>query len=431
MGQKRLLVILLTTVTILVGACSGISVLSGPDRRDLYSDSFTQKINAIKETYRQGEHDVALQQLKLMLEETLLPTERASRRNLIGVILFAKGNYEQAIFNFDQALSTSRLDENLTSQIYLNLASCYYKLGFMEKAFSTLTQGKAETLTKGEAQKLYKLKYKVAKEMGKDDESLNSLFNLLSNKNKLSELKSEPYFEHLLGLFFRQDQSKKYRILESFEATKALVVGYIGYLEAEKLYYKGEKDEAKDLLEWVEKYFGEQNEIEMLAKNFFFRVENYAKINTHNIGIILPLSGRKDSFGQRALLGIDYAVQEFNTRLPEQQRFKVYIKDSKGSGAVGAHSVTELIEKNFVSVIIGGLFSSEATNEYLEAKKEVFSLSHFPRFICPKSKKITYYWKYPAQSNLKWNSFLAIRCWIALANVPLLSFLILRVEKLT
>lgn len=367
----------LILITLLIfSGCSGIRMLSGPSRSDLYSKDFLAKVEVIKTKYRRGQVALALKELQQIQEEGLRPTEKALRRNLIGVIYFGKENYEQAIFNFNQGLADASDDPSLTGQIKLNLGGSYYKLGMTEKAFEVMEGADYDRLAPVDLVKFHKLRYRLANELGKDDQAIDSLIWTLSNKGKISELRIDPLYEVLNNKFRKLDQSQKYRILERFEKRAPFVVGYLGYLEAEKVYYSGKKDDAKDLIRWIETNFSKYPEIATLVKNFTFKVENYARLDPLTIGVILPLSGEKKSFGERALFGIDASLRELKQRNPEIPQFKVIVKDSQGSGVVGAHQVKELVEKDFASVIIGGLFSLEATKEFEVAKRRgVFFIS--------------------------------------------------------
>tara|TARA_Y100000768_G_C23985625_1_gene688662 strand:+ start:2008 stop:4017 length:2010 start_codon:yes stop_codon:yes gene_type:complete len=374
--MKKFLSIISLSLLLFLSCCSDISMISRGAREDLYTSEFLSQIDSIKSTYKRGDAETALKKLKAFDETKMLPSEKAMRRNLIGVIYFGKANYEQAIFNFDQALATSRLDESLTAQIYLNLSSSYYKLGMSEKAFEVLRNAPYTALEGPESIKFHKLRYRLAQELGHDREALISLIYTLSQKNKISELRIDPLYEILVGKFRKLDQREKYKVFEEFEETKPFVIGYLSYLEAEKVYYSGKKDEASDLIGWISDNFRVYPEIANLIDNFTYRVENYAKLNRLNIGVVLPLSGKNKSYGQRALMGIDAALRELKKTNPEMPEFKIIVRDSKGSGVVGANQVRNLVENDFVSVIIGGLYSTEATKEFESAKKRgVFYIS--------------------------------------------------------
>lgn len=367
---------LLIFALLLFSGCSGINMLSGSSRDDLYSQDFLARVEEIKTKYRKGQVAQALKGLQQIPEEGLRPTEKALRRNLIGVIFFGKENYEQAIFNFNQGLVDASDDPSLLAQLKLNLGGSYFKLGMTEKAFQVMEGADYDSLSAADLVKFHKLRYRLASELEKENEAIDSLIWTLSNKGKISELRIDPLYEVLNNKFRKLEQSQKYRILERFEEKAPFVVGYLGYLEAEKVYYSGEKDDAKDLIRWIEGNFAKYPEIATLVKNFTFKVENYARLDPLTIGVILPLTGDKKSFGERALFGIDAAIRELKERNPEIPEFKVIVKDSQGSGVVGAHQVKELVEKDFASAIIGGLFSLEATKEFEVAKRRgVFFIS--------------------------------------------------------
>lgn len=388
--MKSLIQFLLVIQFLFLAGCGGVSMIQKGIRTDLYSEKFLTQLETVKVTYKQGEKDLALKMLNQMSEEGLMISEKAMRRNLIGVILFSKENYEQAIFNFDLALSHSRLDESLTSQIYLNLASSYYKLGFLEKSFVSLKSVNWKILSDPEIVKHHKLMFNVAKELGKDKELLDSLFLYLSERKTLSDLKNDPYFEHLLNAFFKLNRREKVHFIEKYEDNHPLVIGYLAYVEAEQIYYKGQKEEAKEFLNWIKDRFGKNEEISNLVTAFFYKVENFTKMNQFSIGVVLPLarSGKKKKFGERALLGIDSGFKEFlkNSGDPEKN-YKLHIVDSEGSGAVGAYRIRELVEKHSVGVIVGGLFSTEATKEYLEAKRNGVLFISLSQIYLPKGEK--------------------------------------------
>ncbi|WP_127718359.1 ABC transporter substrate-binding protein [Halobacteriovorax sp. HLS] len=368
-------------------SCSGISMLSGVDPKDLYTEKFMTFITSVKEEYKKGQSESALKKLQAYNTENLLPSEQALRRNLIGVINFSEKNYEQAIYNFELAVGKSRLDKALTAQIQLNLSSSFYKLGYLDKAYATLAICEFKNLQKAEAKKFHKLYYSIATELDKPSQAMKSIIWYLSDIDNLSGLKSQPMYQKLMNSFFQLTSNEKRRILQEFEDEPFLVVGYLGYLESEKLYYGGSRDDAKDLLSWVDSKYANFAEIELLIANFKFRLESFTKMNPFSIGVILPSSGEKLEFGKRALVGIDNGIRELNKNIENGPKYEVFLKDSEGSGVVGAYRVKELVEKHYVSVIIGGLFSSEATKEYLEAKRHGVLFISLSQIYLPKEEK--------------------------------------------
>ena len=184
-----------------------------------------------------------------------------------------------------------------------------------------------------------------------------------------------------------------------------MLVGYLSYLDAKRRYYEGDKDRAVVILDWLKGFFQKGGQLSSLIEDFFMRVENYSKMNASSIGVVLPLSGSKASFGKRALFGIDQSIRD-----NALDKYKIHIADSRGSSSVGSYRVKELAESHFVSTIIGGLFPHEAMGEYLEAKNTEFCSYPCPRFISPRKRRITSCWRSPDPSNPRWSCFFQNRC---------------------
>ena len=67
-------------------------------------------------------------------EEALSSTEKAFRRNLIGVHFLNNKNFEKSIFHFSQASAFEIDDYRLVATINLNLANANFQLGLFEEA---------------------------------------------------------------------------------------------------------------------------------------------------------------------------------------------------------------------------------------------------------------------------------------------------------
>lgn len=391
MGPIRSYIFLFLSL-ILLNACSGVSMLQKGKAEDYYTEEFLTQIESIKDDYGLGKSDLAIKRLQAMSEAELLPSERSLRRNLIGVILFSKENFEQAIYNFDLALTNSRLDRALTAQIYLNLASSYYRLGFEEKTYSTLSLAEFKFLQPLEAKKFHLLRFRVAGELNRPKTELVSLIWYLSDKESVSDLRADTYFSRLIDNFFSLQSRERIRILNEFESEEIFNVGYLAYLSAEKLYYEGERDDVDPLLKWVSRRFEKNQELMDLVSSFTFRTESFSQMDQSKIGIVLPLSGEKEVFGSRVLRGIDAGIQQFGIKADVEtnsktSKYELLVRDSEGVGAVGAHHVRDLIENHNVSIIIGGLFSDEASKEYLEARKYGVIFISLSEIYLPKDQK--------------------------------------------
>lgn len=374
-------------------ACSGVKMIS-PERKlaekvdttKLYKQSFLQKMNDIKAKFRQGKAEVALKELSSMQEEGLSSSERSTRKNLIGVINFSRKNYETATKNFEEALALSKDDPSLEAQVYLNLGSAYYKLNQNDKALATLSMANYKNLQDNEAKKFHQLYALLSQQLGKKEQSLSAMIRSLEDKKTLAELKNEPRYGQTEEMFMKLSESERVRLLEDFDSEKNLAVPYLAYKEALSAFSAGENDKVKDYSEWIEKRYGTNAEIMDLIKNLGVRSENNnIKIDLRYIGVALPLSGDRKALGERALSGIDVALEELAA--DPSKKYRLEMKDTQGSAATGAFAVKDLIEINNVAVVIGGLTPNSATKEYLEAKKHgVLFISLSPVYL-PKEEK--------------------------------------------
>jgi len=364
-------------------SCSGITLISRSDPKDLYRADFLQKVEVVKTAYRQGNFGEASAKLKAIDEQTLLPAEKAMKRNLMGVLFFDQENYEQAIYNFELALANSSLDWSLAAQVHLNLGSSYFKLGFMEKAYYYLNKCDFEKLSTREALNYQKLKYQVAKDQDKNREAMVALVNILKDEKNLFDLRNNPYFHRLKEEFFKWEKGPQVRFVEEFSDQKYLAVGYLGVLVAERLYYGEEKVDGEELLEWIQEKYGNHPELVSLTQGFSTKIGLSTEMNPRSLGVVLPLSGKKAEFGRRVLLGIDTALKNISPDNP----ITLHLEDSEGSGAVGGMRVKDLVEKEKCAAIIGGLFSDEATKEYLEAKKRGVLFISLSQIYLPKEEK--------------------------------------------
>lgn len=378
---------------LIVSSCSGVSMIT-PERKvadnvdtsKLYKQEFLQKINTAKEKVRQGKTDLALKDLGAMKEDKLSPVEIATKKNLMGVINFSQKRYEASAKNFEEALTLAKDDPGLNAQIYLNLGSAYYKLNQNEKALNTLSLANYKNLQDSEAKKFHQLYALLSQQLGKKEQGLSALIRSLEDKKSISELGSEGRFTQVEEQFKKLSSSERVRLLEEFDQEKNLAVAYLAYKEAEAAFREGDKDKVKDYSEWIEKRYGSNSEIMGLVASLGARNQNNnAKIDVRYIGVALPLSGDLKGLGERALAGIDVALEELSQN-PEK-KYRLEIKDTKGNPANGAFAVKELIEGNNVAAIVGGLNTAEATKEYLEAKKYGVVFISLSKVLLPKEEK--------------------------------------------
>jgi ABC-type branched-subunit amino acid transport system substrate-binding protein len=114
-------------------------------------------------------------------------------------------------------------------------------------------------------------------------------------------------------------------------------------------------DALKILAELVDKYPDNENRI--LVESLINEIKNNAVFKRYTIGCLLPLSGPYQSFGQRALKGIELALTQFSSQSGNPP-INVIIKDT-GADADKTIKALEALYQNQVAAILGPIVTSE------------------------------------------------------------------------
>ena len=83
-----------------------------------------------------------------------------------------------------------------------------------------------------------------------------------------------------------------------------------------------------------------------------------SKVNRKKIGVILPISGLQDSYGHRALLGLNAAFKTYESS--NDNDFEIIVMDSQNNESVAERAVETLVIDHHVVAILGGLLSKTA-----------------------------------------------------------------------
>lgn len=149
------------------------------------------------------------------------------------------------------------------------------------------------------------------------------------------------------------------------------VAGPLAYRLARIYYHIRDYDRAEQMLRLIgEQYSKAPYATE--AADFLRLLQARSEVNVAAVGVVLPLSGRYQQYGERALQAIQLAVAG-------DPNIKLFVKDSRGEPVSAAQAVEELVVLHQVIAIIGPLFSSEAVaaaNKAEELSVPLLCLSH-------------------------------------------------------
>ena len=98
-----------------------------------------------------------------------------------------------------------------------------------------------------------------------------------------------------------------------------------------------------------------------IATTFLFtRNNSHSKPNGYSIGVVLSLTGRGGTYGQRALYGMQLAADELNSKEPFRSRpIQLIIEDSQSSAQQSLSAFRKLIDVDKISIAIGFVLSDE------------------------------------------------------------------------
>lgn len=375
---------ILIIISIFLQSCStgGIKILN---QEDYYSSEFLKQMDSIRIIYKDGDKQLALRKLQNIPDETITSAERAKKYNMLGVVYFSNRNLPKAIENFQLAKQYVEKDYQLASQINLNLASSYYKSNKIDLSRAMLKAVNLDYFKDIEKEKYHKLNLSVSNQDGNYSSIVDSLIFLLKDANSFSDVDDYQYKELLVDSYRKLSSTERVRYLDKYQKDRAVVVAYLGKQEVLQRFYQGDKSGAQDVVGWLEKRFSQLEEVKTFITDYKYRVENFSRINSGAVGVVVPLSGSKKArYGQKVIAGINTSLEKFGS---DKQSLNLYIKDNMDNDYLARKHVQELVMKYHVSVIIGGLFPKLAKAEYLEARKYgVLYISLSPVYL-PREEK--------------------------------------------
>ncbi len=341
------------------------------------------KLAEARELIKGDKFKPAIAKLSELNDNNLTSVEKALKYNLKGVILFNMNEVDKSILNFEVSEKYTQKDSQLYSQVQLNMASAHYKLNQFAELKKHLLNIDTKVLSDFEKKKFAQLELAYGKKFENPDMMVRSSLSLLGGLKTFSEIQNSNLYEPMKESFKKLNQSQKIELLEEFNKSNNLAVANLAQLEAEQRYIDGDKSGASDVIGWLKSEFSSNDEVIKFVKEFEMRMENSGKISLHDIGLVLPLTGDKASFGQKAVSGVDVGLKVLGLN----DAVKIHTKDSLDSPAQGAQAVLDLIREHKVSFIIGGLFPDSAKAEYLEARKYGVLYISLSQINLPKEEK--------------------------------------------
>lgn len=369
-------------VLLLVFSCTQMKPMKKIDESQI-SPITRQKLNEARDLIKGNQHKLAITKLSELHDDSLTPVEKSLKYNLKGVTLFNMGEVDKSLLNFEVSEKYAPRDTQLYSQVQLNMASGHYKLGQFNELKDRLGKVDRRQLTEAEVKKYAQLALAYGTKVQNHQMIVTSSVLLLDEAKSVTSLQGTSLYLPMKESFSKLNQSQKIEFLEAFNDSNNLAVAHLAQIEADERYLAGDKSGAQDVIAWLNSEFSNNEEVQKFTKEFQLRLDNSSRISISDIGLVLPLSGEKGSFGQKALSGVDTGLKVLGLN----ENVKIHTKDSNDSPAQAAQAVLELIREEKVSFIIGGLFPESAKAEYLEARKYGVLYISLSQINLPKEEK--------------------------------------------
>jgi ABC-type branched-subunit amino acid transport system substrate-binding protein len=286
-----------------------------------------------------------------------------------GEILLSKGETEKALWRFKR-LITDFPKSSLSNEAKFRMGICYTQLKRPKEAIRILNELFSTFLSPSRMAQVFTLLGDNFLEL---KEPLNALHwygkGLLIPRQPQEELKKKVRF--IIDSFNKEEELNK---IESLYRG-AYGGGYAKLKLVQLMKRRGNDTLAKNILtDWNKEYrevdFDPQTK-ELLAS---LRLSLKSK---YPIGVILPLSGMHQPFGERALQGIQLAVKEMGF-YEKNSIVSLVIRDSKGDPLEVEKAVEELLTQEKVIAIIGPLLTitvDKAAQKAQQLKVPLLTLS--------------------------------------------------------
>ena len=289
--------------------------------------------------------------LILILFPQSVPTQPNPEDTLLfrdGEILFSKGDTERALWRFKKIV-TDHPQSPLFNEAKFRMALCYTQLKRPREAIRFLNELFSSFLAPSRMVQVFSL-------LGE---------NYLELKDRFSAL--HWYGKGLLVPGQPQEELKKrvQAIIDTFETEEELKRveslyrgayggGYAKWRLALMVKQRGDDLLAKSLIQEWEKEYPKTDYLPK-AKESTEVTPSPTKAK-YTIGVILPLSGIHQPYGERVLQAIQLAIKDLDSQM-KSPFVSLVIQDSKGNPSEAEKAVEELVTKENAVAILGPLLS--------------------------------------------------------------------------
>lgn len=314
--------------------------------------------NKAEKFERSGQGPQAIATYKQIIEKHPNSDLADDAQIAIGQMQFAKRDFQAAYQTF-MSVTNSQFFSSREPDALLGAAQSLTQLGRFDEALGLVSKGlRLEGLSRKSQVELYQLRFTLQNQMGDKLDALASMVFLAKSETS-SPTTRESYRSRALSIVESQlnaDQLSDVVGAEKYDFLRPYAAFYLGkYAFEEKNYGR-----AESLFEEVVKALP-NTDLSSQAQVLIGQLQARRQVNPRTVGAILPLSGRHEFVGKKALQGIQLGLGIFGGQ--GRSPFRLAVIDSEGNADVARRGVERLILEDHPVVIIGSLLSktSEST----------------------------------------------------------------------
>ncbi len=276
------------------------------------ADTALMRIGSIHETM--GDNTKALRRFEQLI--TTYPDSPLASKAMIRrlIILYQKAQYQE-IINQTEVVLARDISTSQRIRLYDLLGNTYTAVGYLQDAIYYYAQ--AIDQAQGEARKKIVVKLKEAlRQLSSDDMVI---------------------------------------LLPRFQDT--IASGYLLFQLGTNQVNEGRYEQAIDIIATlIRKFPNHEHSVE--ARKLLEEIQNKPTYERYMVGCLLPLSGRYQLYGQKALNGVQLALDQFASQRPELN-IRLIIKDTGSDDEQTVRAVQELANQG-TAAIIGPIVTAEA-----------------------------------------------------------------------
>jgi ABC-type branched-subunit amino acid transport system substrate-binding protein len=280
-----------------------------------------------------------------------------------GLVHMTLGEYEAAINAFQRILSLHE-GSDFVPQAGYQLALACYQGGKFDAAIRQAEDTLKRAETDGQRFRLYNLLGYAHSATGNFRKAVRSYMDAYAHGAGKPHRQAE-ILNRVKEVLPFLDTGELKALIEIFDGQPPG-----GYLRVELAKQYASENEIESALQILSDFFQLHPNHEALGKAVELRreLESRAIVDRFLIGCILPLSGPYSAFGQRALTGVELALDLFNAQV-HTHPVQLAVKDSKGDPEEALAALKALALKEGVIGILGPMITSESVAPEAESLK--------------------------------------------------------------